>query len=246
MHRIRKNQQFLVNARQIIQRNTINDRDFFFSAKYIYEFGIRLEPKPPTGNVYGQILRRNNVNTKGIIVLLNGKTAITDAEGRFHFKRMRLGKYPIMLDPSTLGLHEMLADSALPVVEVLPEANQQIALTLIQSGAIIGSIEFKKEANPAKLISLKTIDNLMLEVSNGQEIRRTFTNEAGEYKFGDLKPGTWKVKVLKADLDRHLKIAQTNFTIDIQEGKAAYLPIVIQKKKRTIQFKKLRNLSDDD
>ncbi len=246
MHRIRKNQQFLVNARQIIQRNTINDRDFFFSAKYIYEFGIRLEPKPPTGNVYGQILRRNNVNTKGIIVLLNGKTAITDAEGRFHFKRMRPGKYPIMLDPSTLGLHEMLADSALPVVEVLPEANQQIALTLIQSGAIIGSIEFKKEANPAKLISLKTIDNLMLEVSNGQEIRRTFTNEAGEYKFGDLKPGTWKVKVLKADLDRHLKIAQTNFTIDIQEGKAAYLPIVIQKKKRTIQFKKLRNLSDDD
>ncbi len=245
-HRIRENQHFIVNARQTIQRNTLNNRDFSVSAKYVYELGIRLEPKLPTGNVYGQILRKNNKAAGGIIVLCNGKTAITDAEGRFHFKGMRPGKYPILLDPSTLALHEILGDNELPIVEVLPEANQAITLNLIQSGAILGGIEFKQATNKAQLISLETIGSLMLEVSNGKVIRRTFTNEKGQYKFGDLKPGTWTVKVVKPDVGRNLKFTQTKFTINIKEGEAVILPIIIQKKKRRVQFKQLIHLSDDD
>ncbi len=245
-HSIRKNQQLILAARQTIQRNTLNNRDFALSAKYVYRFGIRLEEKPPTGNIYGQIQRKNNNSAKGIIVLLNGKKAITDEAGRFHFKSIKPGKYPLMLDPASLALHEMLAGNALPIVEVTPETNQTINLTLIQSGAIIGAIEFKQDKHKAQLISLKTVGNLMLEVNNGQETRRTFTDEKGQFKFGDLKPGVWKVRILNSDIANNLKIEQTHFTIDLQEGAAVVLPIILQKKKRNIQFKKLIQLSDDD
>ena len=245
-HQIRSNQQLILNARQTIQRNTLNNRDFAFSAKYVYQFDLRLEEKPPTGNVYGQIQKKNNTSAKGIIVLMNGKRAITDEAGHFQFKSVKPGKYPIMLDPSTLALHEILADSALPIVEVLPETNQHLNLTLIESGAIIGGIEFKKTNQKAQLIAFKTVGNLLLEASNGTEIRRTFTDDNGQYKFGDLKPGTWKVEVLKRDLDKKLKIAQTRFTIEIKAGEAVTVPIIIQQKKRNIQFKRLIQLSDDD
>jgi len=245
-HSIRRNQQLILSARQTVQRNTLNNRDFAFSAKYVYQFGIRLEEKPPTGNIYGQIQRRDSLPAQGIIVLLNGKRAITDAAGCFHFKGMKPGKYPLLLDPASLALHEMLSDNVLPLVEILPEENQNINLKLIQSGAIIGAIQFKGSPNKAQLISLKSVGNLLVEVNNGKEIRRTFTDVKGNYKFGDLKPGTWTVKVLKSDIDKNLKIAQSSFTISIKEGEAVNLPIIIQKKKRNIQFKKLIQLSDDD
>jgi len=157
-HSIRRNQQLILSARQTVQRNTLNNRDFAFSAKYVYQFGIRLEEKPPTGNIYGQIQRRDSLPAQGIIVLLNGKRAITDAAGCFHFKGMKPGKYPLLLDPASLALHEMLG-------------------------------------------------NLLVEVNNGKEIRRTFTDVKGNYKFGDLKPGTWTVKVLKSDIDKNLKLS---------------------------------------
>lgn len=245
-HTIRKNQQLILNARQTIQRNTLNNRDFFFSAKYLYQFGIRLEPKPPKGAVYGQIQRKNGQSPAGIIVLLNGKRAITDEEGRFQFRSVQPGKYPLILDPSSLALHEILADNEVQMVEVLPEVNQLVRLELIQSGSILGGIQFQEDQSKAQLISLQTVGNLMLEVSNEHQIRRTFTDDNGQYKFGDIKPGKWKVKVLQPDLGRHLKIRQTEFTIDVKEGEAVDLPIIIQKKKRNIQFKQLIQLSDDD
>lgn len=244
---IKKKHQFILNARQTIRRNTLDQKDFTVSAKYVYNFGIRLEEKPPTGDVYGQIQRKNGHATKNILVFLNGKTAITDAEGNFQFKNMKPGKYPIMLDPSTLDLHEILADSSLPIVEILPETNQKVQLELIQSGEIIGGIEFKKsKKSSAQLMSLKSVGNLMLEITNGDETRRTFTDDNGQFKFGDLRPGTWQIEVLKPSIDKNLSLTQTHFTIKIAEGQQVDLPIIIQQKKRNIQFKKLIQLSDDD
>lgn len=244
---IKKKHQLILNARQTIRRNTLDQKDFTVSAKYVYNFGIRLEEKPATGNVYGHIQRKNGRPTKNILVFINGKTTVTDAEGNFQFKNMKPGKYPIMLDPATLDLHEILADSALPIVEVLPETNQEIQLELIQSGAVIGDIEFKKSTkSSAQLMSLKSVGNLMLEITNGEETRRTFTDDSGQFKFGDLRPGTWQIEVLKSHIDKNLSLVQTNFTIKIVEGQLVDVPIIVQKKKRNIQFKKLIQLSDDD
>ncbi len=244
---IKKNHQFIFNARQTIRRNTLAQKDLTLSAKYVYNFGIRLEEKPAKGNVYGHIQRKNNRSPKGVLVFLNGKTAVVDADGNFQFKNMKPGKYPVMLDPSTLDLHEILTDASLPMVEVLPDSDQEIQLELIQSGAIQGGIEFKKAAKAsAQLMSLKSVGNLMLEITNGEETRRTFTDDSGQFKFGDLRPDTWQVKVLKSGIDKNLSLTQTNFTIKIEEGQQVTLPIIIQKKNRNIQFKKLIQLSDDD
>ncbi len=243
---IRKKSQLILNARQTIRRNTLNQKDFVVSAKYVYNFGIRLEEKPKTGNIYGLLKRSNGKPTKGVIVYLNGRTAVTNAEGQFKFKSVPPGKYPLMIDPSTMDLHEILADNALPTIEVLPEADKEVHLKLIQSGAILGALEFKRKEPHAQTISLETVGSILLQITNGRETRRAFTDDKGQYKFGDLKPGEWKLEVLSKDLNKKYKIAKSTYTVKIEEGQKTNLPIIVQDKQRKIQFKRLINLSDDD
>ncbi len=243
---IRKKSQLILNARQTIRRNTLNQKDFVVSAKYVHNFAIRLEEKPETGNIYGSLKRSNGKSAKGIIVYLNGKTAVTNAEGQFKFKSVPPGKYPLMIDPSTMDLHEILADNALPTIEVLPEVDKEVHLKLIQSGEVLGELEFKKQQPRAQTISLEAVGSILLQISNGKETRRTFTNEKGQYKFGDLKPGDWKLEVLSDGLNKKYKIAKSTYLIKIAEGQKMNLPIKVQDKKRNIQFKRLINLSDDD
>jgi len=238
--------QLMLNARQTIRRNTLNQKDFALSAKYVYNFAIRLEEKPKTGNIYGSLKRSNGQSTKGVIVYLNGKTAVTSADGQFKFKSIPPGKYPLMIDPSTMDLHEILSDNALPTIEVLPEMDQAVHLKLIQSGAILGALAFKKGQARAQTISLEAVGSILLQITNGSETRRAFTNEKGQYKFGDLKPGAWKLTVLTKGLNKKYKIAKSTYSVKIEEGQKMELPIVIQDKKRNIQFKRLINLSDDD
>jgi len=243
---IRKKSQLILNARQTIRRNTLNHKDFALSAKYVYNFGIRLEEKPKTGNIYGFLKRSNGKSTKGVIVYLNGRTAVTNSEGQFKFKSVPPGQYPLMIDPSTMDLHEILADNALPTIVVLPETDQEVHLKLIQSGAILGALEFKRTQPRAQIISLEAVGSILLQISNGTETRRTFTDEKGQYQFGDLKPGEWKLEVLSKGLNKKYKIAKSTYTVRIEEGQKTNLPILIQDKKRNIQFKRLINLSDDD
>lgn len=243
---IRKKSQLILNARQTIRRNTLNQKEFALSAKYIYNFGIRLEEKPKTGNVYGSLKRSNGKSTKGIVLYLNGRTAVTNEEGQFQFKSIKPGKYPLLIDPSTMDLHEILADNALSTIEVLPEVDKEIQLQLIQSGGVLGALEFKKEQARAQTISFQTVGSVLIQITNGSETRRTFTDEKGTYKFGDLKPGAWTLEVLTKDLNKQYKIAKSTYLIKIEEGQEMNLPIAVQTKKRNIQFKRLINLSDDD
>ena len=243
---IGKNSQLILNARQTIRRNTLDQKDFLINAKYIYNFGIRLEEKPATGNVYGTLNRSNGKSAKGLIIYLNGRTAVTNEQGQFHFKSMRPGKYPLMIDPSSMDLHEILADETLPTIEILPETDKEIHLQLIQSGGLIGALEFKNKQPRAQTINLQSLGSVLIQITNGKETRRTFTDEKGTYSFSDLKPGVWTMKVLTTDLNKQYKIAKATYSIKIEQGQKVDLPIVVQSKKRNIQFKRLINLSDDD
>ena len=48
------------------------------------------------------------------------------------------------------------------------------------------------------------------------------------------------------NFDKNLSIEQSFFAIEIGVGQKEFIPIIIQKKQRNIQFKKILNLSDDD
>ena len=191
---IKKHHQIGLEVRQTLQRNTLGSKDKAVSLKYTWDFGIPLEKQAPKGYVYGQIERINDKPAKGIILFLNGKTAVTDENGKFRFKSMPLGKYPLLIDQSTLNLHEITKKETLPIVEILSETDQYVHLELVQSGTIHGAIEIKNNFPRTRLISYKNISNLLIEIKNGKEIRRTFTDDKGKFSFKDLRPGNWKYR----------------------------------------------------
>lgn len=234
------------NMRQTLLRKTIANKDFSMSIKYAWNFYIALEKPLPKGDVTGFIYRKNLQAVGGILLYLNGKTAISDDNGRFKFEGVKPGTHFILIDKSTLALHELPVQEEPISIEILPDITQNINIELVKTGELIGEISM----NTLKPVSLKikkiSLDDYLIQVKSGNEIRRINTDENGRFYFKDLRPGIWEVSVLNATQNKQIILENTYYSLEIEPEKKAEVYLKAKLKNRKIRFKKIRNYSDDE
>lgn len=191
------------------------------------------------GSVKGKIVNHGVDRVNGILVSLNGIFSITDKDGNFRFPALPVGEYILVIDATPIGLNAITEQPGPIKVLVEPTKETIIECGMTSSGQIAGRLRVEEDerANQKGYIPVKdNIEKLIVEATNGTDMFRIYTDKDRAFRFDDLRPGKWKVKIYSKGLPLGYKMPIDNFEIDLTSGKHEFIDVAIQKKARQIQF----------
>jgi len=235
---VRSVHEFDIKCRYSILENCVDKKEFALMAGYRINMGVPVKKVSHAGRVKGRIFSERDEKVSGIYLRLNGCTAVTNKDGIFNFPSVKPGTYYLMVDKSTIGLHDIPSIPTPIKVHVLPDQEQQIEFKITQSASLVGRIELKKNGDlHSKLLDTgDQIGHIIVEMKMGDEIYRRLTGMNGEFGFYDLRPGRWTMKLYRNGMPKQFVIVQDQFTYDLGPGEKRDVIVFIQEKERKIKF----------
>lgn len=237
--RINENNEINLMANYNLVKNTLDKKEYNIQLRYVHNLNMPIAKKKNIGSVSGKILNHGVEKVGGLLLNLNGNICITDKEGNFKFPAIPVGEFLMNIDASSMGLNAITETPGPFKILVEPGKVTLFDCALTSSGTISGAIRVQEDerANQKGYIPVKeSIEKLIVEANNGKDIYRIYTDKEGAFRFDDLRPGKWQIKIYPNGLPLGYKLLNSNFTIDLTSGKHEKIDVVIQKKARQIQF----------
>jgi len=238
---INANNLISLGANYNLMRNTLNNKEYNIQLRYVHTINVPVSKKKNIGSLTGKLINHGVEKVSGVRVNLNGIIAVSDKDGNFRFPSVPIGTYTLGIDASSFGINAVteLPGPFIIIVEPAKVTNYEFAMT--KSSRIEGRLVVQEDVrvNEKGFIPVKEqLEKLIIEVSNGTEMFRIFTDRDGTFRFDDLRPGNWKVKVYPNGLPTGYQLVTSQFNVSLTSGKSEKLDVVIQKKARQIQFQK--------
>ncbi len=236
--RITKNHSINLMANYALQQKQVDATDYSAAITYTWHFGVPLKKTAEAGSVSGKVINVSATNVEGIIMHLNGHTVITDENGNFSIKNLKPGTYYLLIDRSTIGIHE-LPDVPIPIkVEVKAGNETFVTFGLTTAAKVKGSLSVKTTSkSSSKLWGDEKIPNhIILELTNGDETMKIISEEDGSFQFPDVRPGKWILKAYTNGLTGKYSIEKDEFNLDLKPGKTYNVKVVLIKKQKRIIF----------
>lgn len=239
--RLFKNHELNLNVNQNLKKNTLNKKECNVQLRYAYILNFPVSIRKDVGSVSGSFVNHGVAKVGGIRLNLNGIVVLTDKEGRFRFPAVPVGAAILGIDASSLGLNTIVENPGPYKVNIEPGKTTVIELALTKSAVIAGQLIIKEDtrANQKGFISVKDqLTPLIIEVSNKSEVYRVFSNADGGFRFNDLRPGSWQVKIYTNNLPSGYQIETTQYDVELTPGDTKEIEFSVSKKARQIQFQK--------
>ena len=224
-----------------LRKNSLNNTVLNANLKYTYTINVPVSRKEDVGGLHGKVINNGVDNIEGILFTLAGNIVFSNKNGEFEIPFVKSGTYFLFMDNSKSGLNTIAEKPGPYKIDILPGENTYFEITLTKSGQIEGGIIIEEDSNKDKkgFIQLKTkIDRLIVEVNNGQEIYRVYTNTDGTFNFSDLRPGEWKLIVYDKGIPDGFQLVNKEYIINLSAGETKNAKVVIRKKSRKIKFQK--------
>ncbi len=222
-----------------------DEKEVYLSAQYTVQVNAPLYKSFKVGHLEGQIISEGAEKIEGIVIGLNERIAISDKNGYFQFNNLKPGKYFLMPHSTSFGKNDITEIPGPFEVDILPKSTSHIDFKLIKAGKIEGKVIFKK-GKQFGLSSNETDDTkVVIELKNDKVTFYTITNKKGEFYFGDIRPGEWKINIVDDKLKKKYSIPNNHQTILIEIGQSKKVNFIMKPKKRNIRLgKKKFNLSN--
>jgi len=235
---IRSMHEFDLKCRYSLLKNCVDKKEFAFMAGYRLNLGVPVQKVSHVGTVKGQIYNDGVEKVSGIYLRLNGCTAVTNDKGVYNFPSVKPGTYYLIVDKSTIGLHDIPTVPTPIKVNILPDQEQQIDFAVTRAANLFGRVELKENADAhAKLLDTgDKIGHVIIEMKMGREVYRRLTDMNGEFGFYDLRPGTWTMIVYRNGMPKQFVIVQKQYIHDLKPGDRKEVVVLVKKKERKIKF----------
>lgn len=208
---------------------------------------VPLSRRPNVGSLKGRIYdAETGQAVPNVVLRLNGLTAVSDKNGRFAFPSVKADTYSLGVDRGTIGLDRTVA-ARLPVrVEVPAGGATQLELGVIRSSAVAGEIglyDFAGERTALSdlagrdLVRSSGLAGSLVELSDGEETKYTLTDSGGRFRFADLRPGTWQLKVRTEDLPENTYLESEVLELELRPGELAAAPVRVLPRQRQIRMR---------
>lgn len=209
--------------------------DSLFLVSYTIPFGLPVHRHKNSGWVEGYVQDiDDDIPVRDALFSLAGKTVKTDSTGHFLAKNIPSGSHelnpailPKQLISPTLGPQKVVVES---------KKRSEILIPLVHSASLTGELVYK-ETPPGHHEDLITTQPLVgvriiLERNQGEEIYTTLSDENGRFQFSHLRPGEWKLEVIKHGLPKmsQVEFAKNNFSLLAGENKQISIHVVPTKR----------------
>ena len=88
----------------------------------------------------------------------------------------------------------------------------------------------------ASLVKAHGLANILVELSNGSEVKRRVTNEKGYFGFEELRPGKWVLKIFDSNLPEYHYLEKNTFEFELGPGEEKEIFANVLPKKRRIHI----------
>lgn len=236
-----------LSGRYTLQRGEMGNKDFIISLRYTARLNIPIKKIANYGSLTGNISNLGVEKTEGIRLILGNHATLTDKNGNYTFKNIVPGDYFLEIDRTTTDLQD-IPDIMFPAaVNISSEKRlNNFNFGLTSAAKIKGYIhlqETNKKENDATVADLqkkelKTDNNLIIEISNGEQVFRKICQIGANFDFTYLRPGTWALKAYKNKLDQRYKIAVDAFHFTLAPTDTKEINIEILKRQSEVKYQK--------
>lgn len=211
-------------------RNTVDQRDFFFTANYNYTIGIPLAKRKDFATLGGKIIGRSGQKVEGIVLKIGGQTEVTDEEGNFYFENLKPGDHYIYFDPTSLGIYDMPAGETPIKITLGPGEQKNFDIPLVTTARLKGQIKMQlpEDVSPPNDLIIRLTKNGETKVTNVIN---------GQFTFQRLQPGTWKYEVVKNGWQKKYEISPSSGNLELEEGEQMQIKLTLKEKELEIIFK---------
>jgi hypothetical protein len=236
---INKNNQISIGANYNLVKNSLDTKEYGIQMRYTHTFNLPISRRKDMGTLSGKLINHGVDKIGGVRLNLNGYITITDKEGNFKFPAVPIGIQSLVMDESSFGLNVIPEIAGPFLVNIQPSKSTFFELAMTKSARIEGRIVVQEDLNSKQkgYIQVKDqIDKLVVEASCGTEVFRVLTNRDGIFKFEDLRPGKWQVKVFPNGLPQGYQLLTPQFNLLLTSGKDEKLEVQVQKKARQVHI----------
>ncbi|MFL9834828.1 COG1470 family protein [Chryseobacterium terrae] len=235
------NHEFGVSARYNLQRGELGNKDFIFSLRYTLKINVPTQKIAEYTTLSGNIKNLGVKKVDGIRLMLGNHLSITDKYGNYLFKNINPGDYVLEIDRSTTDIND-ITDQNVPVSLILTDQENIFNFGLTSAAKIQGKIDYTEQGSTLSFVNLSTKknkkENVILEVTNGNQTFRKMAVLGDYFDFTYLRPGDWKVKVYRNGLDKKYKIPIDHFEFNLKPAETKNITINIIKQSSEIKYQK--------
>jgi len=248
-------------ARQTRYKNSGIEDDTALMVQYTIPLGLPVCKKKSVGSIRGYIYDEEmQTAIAGVILRLNDLTAVTDEGGNFTFPSLKPGTYYLDADTASIGMNR-IPSLKTPIALTVKGGEQTLVNIPVTraawlSGRIMvygyennnyetvpgekyrgtGESYVVENGSDAKLIEDYALANVILEIKNITEKRRTITDRQGRFNFQELRPGEWTLKIYSYTLPEYHYLEKDSFEMELKAGQRREMLIKVLPKKRRIRI----------
>ena len=235
---IGKNSYFDFTGNYALLQKQVSGKDFSIVLRYTFEVKVPIRKIADFGELNGILKNTGAEKIEGVRLLCNGHTAVTDNQGVFKFRNLKPGKYFLLIDQTSIGLHD-IPNIKQPIEIQIMEGQNEFSFGMCRSASITGHVDLKQENMQFYEHSADediSKENIIIEVSNGEEIVRKYVQLDSDFVFDNLRPGEWNVRVYKNGLSNNYQVETNAYSLVLKSGGTEQVKILVIRKSREVKF----------
>ena len=213
--------------------------EFIGLVEYSIPFGVPVGRNPEMGQLSGSVYDTQNGQSgiAGVIIKVDQHTTVTNEEGRFVFYGLKAGPCLMSIEQRTLGPNRITALEMPAQINIEGGKKTVFDVAVVRSGIISGQVMIyqftdEKDGNYSEKHGLA---NSLIELKGKQIRYNQITDEHGFFKFYELRPGRWTLKVIdQAPPNFYIEKDTYNFNIFQKNEKRVLIKVL--PRVRQIQF----------
>ncbi|MBI5207840.1 MAG: carboxypeptidase regulatory-like domain-containing protein, partial [Candidatus Firestonebacteria bacterium] len=254
----------IFSLRTTWDKNEKTDNNFIVYLSYSINIGIPLKKKKNIGAIRGKVYdaeRSLKLPIPNVLLSINEVSAVTNQNGEFIFPSLSPGLYYLWVERIFIGLNRVTTEKLPIAVNVNSGETTEIEIGVITSARIFGKVSvFAPNINAGASYSEKTslliekdklsnisydssnikevrsLSNVIIELTDGQEFIQHTNDEKGEFYFKDLRPGKWLLTISDKNLPEHHYLEQKEIQFVLKPGETKDITIRVFPRTRQIRI----------
>lgn len=235
-------------------------RDFAMKLTQTVFFDLPLARRADVGEIAGRVQGPSGQGIAGVIVSVDGLSAITDSSGAFRFPSVVQGKRYVSVGVSKLGPEYSVMPSSVASVQVEPNKTSTVSFTVAKSGRITGVVRFAAGGEArhaeggevlgriAEEISLrrapKLLSGLLVELSGPRRLVAGLDSN-GQFSFDHLPPGEYRLVIDRSSMPGLYDLIPLAIKVNLGEGQVASAEFVVEQVVREYDFTEGGEVADE-